>query len=57
VLDLDRRLAAWHAVDYDVRSVRRALRREGLPARSVHLRPSGIRAKAGALASLVRART
>ena len=40
VLDPAARIAAFHAVDYDVASCRRALRQHGLPARSCHLRPS-----------------
>ncbi len=39
VLDLEQRRATFHAVRYDVRRSRALLRREGLPARSVHLAP------------------
>jgi predicted phosphodiesterase len=40
VLDLERRQATFHAIRYDVRACRRALRRHGLPPRTYHLRPS-----------------
>ncbi len=40
VLDLERREAVFHAVSYDVRGCRAALRRQGLPASSCHLSPS-----------------
>lgn len=39
VLDVDQREANFHAVRYDVRRSRALLRREGLPAGSVHLAP------------------
>jgi predicted phosphodiesterase len=39
VLDLERRRATFHAVRYDVRRTRALLRRERLPAASVHLAP------------------
>jgi hypothetical protein len=39
VLDLERREATFHAVRYDVRRTRALLRREHLPAGSVHLAP------------------
>jgi predicted phosphodiesterase len=39
VLDLERREATFHAVPYDVRRTRALLRREHLPAASVHLAP------------------
>ena len=43
VLDLERGQAAFHAIGYDVEACRRALRRQGLPSRTYHLRPSPIR--------------
>ena len=39
VLDLDRSEAVFHAVRYDTRRTRAALRSHGLPARSIHLAP------------------
>ena len=39
VLDVDRGEAAFHAVGYDVRRTRAALRAHGLPAHSIHLAP------------------
>jgi predicted phosphodiesterase len=39
VLDLERRQATFHAIRYDVRRTRALLRRERLPAASVHLPP------------------
>ena len=39
VLDLDRQEAVFHAVRYDVRRSRALLRRQRLPARSLHLAP------------------
>jgi predicted phosphodiesterase len=49
VLDADRREATFHAVRFDVRGCRRALRQRGLPARSHHVRPSTLRRYAGRL--------
>lgn len=44
LVDLDARAALFLAVPYDVASCRRDLRRAGLPASSLRLRPSGLRA-------------
>jgi predicted phosphodiesterase len=44
VLDLDRDRASFHAVGYGVARARQVLRSHGLPARSVHLRPTPWRA-------------
>jgi predicted phosphodiesterase len=49
VLDMDRREATFHAVRYDVRGCRRALRRQGLPSYSHHPRRSSLRTAAGGL--------
>lgn len=46
VLDADVREASFHAVRFDVRATRRALRRAGLPAHSAHVRPGAARALA-----------
>lgn len=43
VLDLDERLVEFHRVAYDFSACRRALRRQGLPRHSCHLRPSPVR--------------
>jgi predicted phosphodiesterase len=40
VLDTATRVAAFHALDYDVEGCRQALRERGLPSRSCHLRRS-----------------
>lgn len=40
VLDLERRTIELHMVSYDVEACREALRRQGLPRRSVHAPPS-----------------
>jgi predicted phosphodiesterase len=40
VLDLNERVASFHALDYDVQACRRALRDRGLPEGSCHLRRS-----------------
>jgi predicted phosphodiesterase len=44
VLDLERGQATFHAIRYDLDACRRALRRQGLPSRAYHLRPSPMRA-------------
>jgi predicted phosphodiesterase len=44
VLDLARGQATFHAIRYDSGGCRRALRRNGLPPRAYHLRPSPVRA-------------
>lgn len=47
VLDTDAGLATFHAIAYDSRGCRRALRRAGRPARSCHLNPTGLRPALG----------
>lgn len=47
VLDTDAGLATFHAIAYDSRGCRRALRRAGRPARSCHLSPTGLRPAVG----------
>jgi hypothetical protein len=54
LLDLERRQATFLAVRYDQASCRAALRSAGLPERSVHLRPTVLRAAARALRKRVR---
>jgi predicted phosphodiesterase len=46
VLDADRDEATFYTVRYDVRGCRRALRRQGLPTHSHHLRRSAVRTSA-----------
>lgn len=47
VLDTDAGLATYHAIAYDRRGCRRALRRAGRPARSCHCSPTGLRPSLG----------
>jgi predicted phosphodiesterase len=47
VLDTDAGLATYHAIAYDRRGCRRALRRAGRPGRSCHRSPTGLRAALG----------
>jgi predicted phosphodiesterase len=44
VLDLERGIATFHAIRYDLGACRRALRSHGLPPRAYHVRPSPVRA-------------
>jgi predicted phosphodiesterase len=54
VLDLERREAIFHAVRYDVRRTRTLLRREHLPAASVHLAPWRVKKLLRPVISVVR---
>jgi len=47
VLDTDAGLATFHAIAYDTKGCRRALRRAGRPARSCHTSPTGLRPALG----------
>lgn len=47
VLDTDAGVATFHAIAYDRRGCRRALRRAGRPARSCHRSPTGLRPALG----------
>jgi predicted phosphodiesterase len=49
VLDTDRSEVTFHAVRFDVRACRRALRQQGLPAYAYQLRPPALRRYAGSL--------
>jgi predicted phosphodiesterase len=49
VLDLEQRVATFHALDYDVAACRQALRERALPPDSCHVPRSRIREVAGAL--------
>jgi len=49
VLDLTERRVEFRDTLYDRRACRRALREQGLPARSYHRSPSGPRARLGRL--------
>lgn len=55
ILDLELRSASFHAVRYDVRACRRALRQRGLPPSSCHVN-AGLRARARARELLLRLR-
>ena len=54
VLDLEDRWAHFREVAYDHRACNRALRRRGLPRRTYHRNPKGLRARAGRLRGRLR---
>ena len=54
VLDLEQGRAVFHAIPYELRDCRAALRRAGLSPRSCHLRPSPLRAGGRAVRAVAR---